>query len=67
MDIRRDEVLRRIPVIMLTASQAEEDILTMYDLQANCYISKPLNFDKFIKTVRAIEHFWLTVVKLPEE
>ena len=64
-ELKNDEELRRIPVVILTTSQAEEDILKTYDLHANCYITKPVDLDQFIKVVRSIENFWLTVVKLP--
>ncbi len=64
-EIKNDEQLRRIPVVVLTSSQAEKDILTSYDLNANCYISKPVDLEQFIRVVRSIEDFWLTVVKLP--
>ena len=64
-EIKADENLKRIPVIILTISKAEEDILKTYNLHANCYITKPLDFDKFIEVVKSIEDFWLTVVKLP--
>jgi DNA-binding NarL/FixJ family response regulator len=57
--------LRRIPVVILTVSQAEEDILKTYDLHANCYITKPVDLDQFLTVVRSIEDFWLTVVRLP--
>lgn len=65
--IKADSDLRRIPVVVLTASQAEEDILRSYDLQANCYITKPVNLDQFIKVVQSVETFWLTIVRLPPE
>jgi two-component system, chemotaxis family, response regulator Rcp1 len=64
-EIKSHPDLRRIPVVILTTSQAEEDILGTYDLHANCYITKPVDFDRFLKVVRSIEDFWLTVVKLP--
>jgi CheY-like chemotaxis protein len=64
-DIKADEQLRRIPVVVLTSSQAEQDILASYDLSANCYISKPVDLDQFIRVVKSIEDFWLTVVRLP--
>jgi two-component system, chemotaxis family, response regulator Rcp1 len=64
-EIKRDSVLRRIPVVILTTSEAEEDIVRSYDLHANCYISKPVDLDQFITVVRSIEDFWLTIVKLP--
>ena len=66
-EIKTDPNLKRIPVVILTTSRAEEDILKTYDLHANCYITKPVNLDQFMKVVRAIEDFWLTVVKLPPE
>ncbi len=64
-EIKTHPDLKRIPVVILTTSQAEEDILSTYDLHANCYITKPVDFDRFLKVVRSIEDFWLTVVKLP--
>lgn len=66
-EIKTDDALRRIPVVILTTSQAEEDILKAYHLNANCYISKPVDLDQFIKVVKTIEDFWLTIVKLPSE
>jgi two-component system, chemotaxis family, response regulator Rcp1 len=63
--VKADEHLRRIPVVVLTSSQAEQDIVASYDLNANCYISKPVDLDQFIRVVKSIEEFWLTVVKLP--
>ena len=66
-EIKADPALKRIPVVILTTSQAEEDILRAYNLNANCYISKPVDLDQFIKVVRSIEDFWLTIVKLPPE
>jgi chemotaxis family two-component system response regulator Rcp1 len=65
-EIKNDETLRRIPVVILTTSKADEDILRTYDLHANCYISKPVDLDEFMTVIRSIENFWLTVVKLPE-
>jgi CheY-like chemotaxis protein len=65
--IKGDPQLRRIPVVILTVSQAEEDILRTYDLHANCYITKPVDLDQFLKVVRSIEDFWLTIVKLPSD
>ena len=65
--IKADQRLRRIPVIILTTSLAEEDIVRAYNLHANCYIVKPINLDQFIKVVKSIEEFWLTIVKLPSE
>jgi two-component system, chemotaxis family, response regulator Rcp1 len=65
--IKADDKLRRIPVVILTTSQAEEDILKAYHLNANCYISKPVDLDQFMKVIRTIKEFWLTIVKLPSE
>jgi CheY-like chemotaxis protein len=64
-EIKKDPSLRRIPVVILTVSKSEEDIIRTYDLHANCYITKPVDLDKFLEVVKAIEDFWLTVVKLP--
>jgi chemotaxis family two-component system response regulator Rcp1 len=66
-EIKVDERLRRIPVVVLTTSSAEKDILQTYDLHANCYITKPVNLDQFSAVVRAIEDFWFTIVRLPPE
>jgi two-component system response regulator len=66
-EIKADEKLKRIPVVVLTTSQAEEDVLKVYNLSANCYISKPVDFDQFVKIVQSIENFWFTIVKLPPE
>ncbi|MFP4563005.1 MAG: response regulator [Spirochaetia bacterium] len=63
--IKRDEKLMDIPVVILTTSKAEEDILRSYRLHANCYISKPVDFGKFMDIVRTIESFWFSVVTLP--
>lgn len=65
--VKNDEHLRSIPVVILTTSRAEEDILKSYNLHANCYISKPLNLDKFLEVVNAIESFWLSIVTLPKK
>jgi chemotaxis family two-component system response regulator Rcp1 len=64
--IKEDSQLRRIPVVILTTSNDEQDILRAYDLHANCYITKPVDFEQFITVIQAIEGFWLTVVTLPE-
>lgn len=64
-DIKGDNYFKRIPVVVLTTSDAEEDILKSYNLGANCYVSKPLGMQDFIKIVESIENFWFTVVKLP--
>lgn len=66
-DIKQDEILRRIPVVILTTSQAEEDILRTYELHGNCYITKPVDLEQFIRVIKSIEDFWLTIVKLPLE
>ncbi len=64
-EIKADPMLRRIPVIVLTTSSADEDVLHSYDLNANCYITKPIDLDEFISVVRSIEDFWLSIVRLP--
>ena len=64
-ELKADEDLRRIPVVVLTTSQAEQDILRSYDLHANCYITKPVDLDRFISVVRSIEEYWCSVVTLP--
>lgn len=66
-EVKADPDLRRIPVVVLTTSGAEEDILRSYNLHANCYITKPMDLDKFFSVIKAIDDFWLTVVKLPAE
>jgi len=66
-EVKSDPRLRRIPVVVLTTSKAEQDIARSYDLHANCYITKPLDLDQFIEVVKSIEDFWLTIVKLPEK
>jgi len=63
--IKEDADLRTIPVVILTTSKAEEDILKTYKLHANCYITKPVDLDQFVTVVRYIEDFWLAIVKLP--
>jgi len=64
-EIKEDENLKRIPVVILTTSKAEEDIVKSYSLHANCYVTKPLAIEQFIEVVQAIETFWFTIVKLP--
>ena len=64
--IKSDPALRKIPVVVLTTSAAEEDILKAYDLHANCYITKPVDLDQFNNVVHSIEDFWLSIVKLPK-
>jgi chemotaxis family two-component system response regulator Rcp1 len=66
-EIKDDPALKRIPVVVLTTSKAEEDILRTYDLHANCFITKPVDLEQFMVVVRAIEYFWLSVVKLPPQ
>ncbi len=66
-EIKADKELKRIPVVILTSSAAEQDIVKSYNLHANCYVTKPVDLDQFINVVKSIEHFWLTVVKLPPE
>lgn len=65
-ELKHDDELRRIPVVVLTTSRAEEDILRSYECHANCYITKPIEYDKFLDVVRSIEQFWLSIVRLPE-
>jgi CheY-like chemotaxis protein len=66
-EIKGDGELRRIPVVVLTTSSAEEDILKAYDLHANCFITKPVDFIQFTMVIKSIEDFWFTIVKLPTE
>ena len=63
--IKNDEKLKRIPVVILTTSKAEEDVLKSYNLHANCYVTKPVDLEQFIVVVKSIDMFWLTVVTLP--
>ena len=64
-EIKSDPELKRIPVVILTTSDAEQDILKSYELHANCYITKPVDLEQFSKVVQCIEDFWFTIVKLP--
>jgi DNA-binding response OmpR family regulator len=64
-EIKGDDELKSIPVVILTVSKAEEDICKTYNLHANCYITKPLDLNQFSKVVKSIKDFWLTIVKLP--
>lgn len=64
-EIKNDTSLRHIPVVVLTSSSAEQDIVKAYDLHANCYIVKPVDLNSLVEVVKSIENFWLTVVKLP--
>jgi chemotaxis family two-component system response regulator Rcp1 len=67
LELKSDPDLRVIPVVVLTTSKADQDIMRAYQLQANCYISKPVDFEQFVNVVRSIEHFWLEVVALPRK
>jgi chemotaxis family two-component system response regulator Rcp1 len=64
-EIKDDPELKRIPVVVLTTSEAEQDVLESYDLHANCYITKPVDLEQFIQVVQYVENFWLGIVKLP--
>jgi two-component system, chemotaxis family, response regulator Rcp1 len=64
-ELKEDPILKMIPVVILTTSRAEEDVLRAYSLHANCYIMKPVDFTQFASIVQSIEHFWLSVVMLP--
>lgn len=66
-EIKEDQNLRRILVIVLTTSHAQEDVLKAYDLHVNCFISKPIDFNEFLRIVKQIEDFWLCIVQLPEK
>jgi CheY-like chemotaxis protein len=65
--IKQDPDLKHIPVVVLTTSSAEEDVISAYDLHANCYITKPVDLNQFVKVVQSIEDFWLSIVRLPGE
>lgn len=64
-EIKTDPELRRIPVVVVSSSQAEEDIVKTYNLHANCYVTKPVNLDRFVQVVKSIEDFWVSIVRLP--
>jgi len=64
-EIKEDPDLRRIPVVILTTSESEQDIVRTYDLHANCYITKPVDLEKFVQVVKSIEEIWLSSLKLP--
>jgi two-component system, chemotaxis family, response regulator Rcp1 len=64
-EIKADPDLKRIPVVILTTSRSEEDVLKSYDLHANCYITKPISLDQFMKVVKSIQEFWMSIVVLP--
>lgn len=66
-EIKTDDNLKLIPVVIMTTSQAEEDIIKAYSLHANCYVTKPLELDQFIKTIKSIVDFWFALVKLPRK
>ena len=66
-DLKADDELKRIPVVVLTTSQSEDDVAAAYNLSANCYVAKPVDLDQFLGVVRAIDDFWLSLVKLPAE
>ena len=66
-EIKADPKLKRIPVVIMTISQAEEDILKSYNLHANCYVTKPIDLNQFIKVVKSLEEFWFSIVKLPSK
>jgi len=64
-EIKSDEKLKHIPVVIMTISQADEDVLRSYNLHANCYVTKPIDLNQFTRVIRSIENFWFTIVKLP--
>jgi len=64
-EVKQDPELRRIPVVIMTSSDDEKDILAAYNLHVNCYVTKPVDLDQFINVVKSIEHFWFSIVKLP--
>jgi chemotaxis family two-component system response regulator Rcp1 len=66
-DVKKDPLLKQIPVVILTSSRAEEDVLRSYRLHANCFITKPVDLEQLTKVVQGIEHFWFTLVRLPPE
>jgi CheY-like chemotaxis protein len=66
-DIKNDDNMRTIPVVVLTTSSAEADILKSYNLHANCYITKPVDLEQFVQVIKSIDDFWLTVVRLPSD
>ena len=65
-EVKQDEALRRIPVVIMTSSKSEQDVVKTYDLHANSYLIKPVNLEKFAEVVEAIENFWFTIVVLPD-
>lgn len=64
-EIKQDDALKRIPVVILTTSEAERDVSRAYDLHANCYVKKPTDLDEYMEVIRACENFWLHIVRLP--
>ncbi|MEM1042917.1 MAG: response regulator [Bacteroidota bacterium] len=66
-EMRADDRFKKIPVVVLTTSQSEDDVAAVYNLAANCYVAKPVDLDQFLEVVRAIDDFWLSLVKLPSE
>ena len=66
-EIKADPDLKKIPIVVLTTSSAEEDVLKAYDLSANCYVVKPVGFDNFMEAMQSIRHFWFSIVTLPPE
>jgi len=66
-EIKTDQNLKSIPVLVMTTSQGEDDVLLAYNLHANCYITKPIDVDQFVRVVKSIEEFWLSIVKLPSD
>ena len=64
-EIKADDTLRRIPVVVLTSSQSDEDVLSVYSLNANCYVPKPVDLDQFLAAIRSIEQFWFKTARLP--
>jgi len=66
-EIKTDDLLKYIPVVVLTSSEAEKDILESYSLHANCYVTKPIGLNQFVEVIKSIENFWISIVKLPIE
>ena len=66
-EVRSDEELRLIPIVILTSSEAEDDIRRSYELGANCFVTKPADLDEMVRVVQAINHFWITITKLPRQ
>lgn len=66
-DIKADAKLKRIPVVVMTTSRADEDVVRAYNLNVNCYVAKPVDLDEFVKVVQAVDYFWMSIVTLPPE